>query len=141
MTNIEASAETRLPNGKRSIAYQSSVGNGSHLFSIQGLDGRSAPSRRFRDLVADISSDLGGYDRLSELEKQMTRRCASLSIMAEAIEANFVGSESIDVERYGQLCDRLGRLAQRLGLSRLARDVNKDLRGYLLDNPEPEDAA
>jgi hypothetical protein len=48
--------------------------------------------------------------------------------MAEAIEADLVGEKDIDVDRYGAICDRLGRVAQRLGLSRLARDVGKDER-------------
>jgi hypothetical protein len=46
-------------------------------------------------------------------------------MMCEAIEADLVGSNAIDIEKYGQLCDRFGRIAQRLGLSRLARDVGK----------------
>jgi len=99
------------------------VSNGTRLFSITGLDGRSAISRRFRDLVGDVSADLGGYGRLSELEKQLVRRAASLSVMCESVEADLVSGLDVDVDRYGMLCDRIGRLAQRLGLSRLARDI------------------
>jgi hypothetical protein len=125
IVSVMTQVEIRPSNEPLHPKLRSCVSNGSKLFTVEGLDGRSAPSRRFRDLVADVASDLGGFDRLSALEKQLIRRAASLSIMCEAIEADLVGEKQVDVERYGMLTDRLRRLAQRLGLSRLARDVEK----------------
>jgi hypothetical protein len=55
---------------------------------VAGLDGRTQTARRFRDLVEEISNDLGGPSVLSEGQRQLIRRAASLSIMAEAIEAD-----------------------------------------------------
>jgi hypothetical protein len=104
-----ANIETRSSVEQTSPKLRRCVSNGTRLFSV-GLDGRSSLSRRFRDIVADIASDLGGYDQLSEIQRQLVRRIASLAMMAEAIEADLVGSRDIDVERYGQLCDRIGPL-------------------------------
>jgi hypothetical protein len=86
---------------------------------------------RFRDLNDDIIADLGGRDRLSTGQLQLIRRAATLSIMAEAMEADAVASKAFDVDLYGVLCDRLGRCLQRLGLERVSRDVTPSLSAYL----------
>lgn len=104
---------------------------------MDGLDGRSQTARRFRDLVETIGNDLGGVDHLSEGQKQFIRRAATLSIMAEAMEADAVRNLAFDGEAYGVLCDRLGRCLQRLGLERVARDVTPTLQSYLAAKAQP----
>ena len=104
---------------------------------MDGLDGRSQTARRFRDLVETIGNDLGGVDHLSEGQKQLARRAATLSIMAEAMEADAVRNLAFDGEAYGVLCDRLGRCLQRLGLERKARDVTPTLQSYLAAKAQP----
>jgi hypothetical protein len=47
---------------------RSKVSNGTRLSSTQA-DGRTAVGRRFKDLVYDFASDLGGRDMLSEGQK------------------------------------------------------------------------
>ena len=91
----------------------------------------------FRDLVETIGNDLGGADHLSEGQKQLIRRAATLSIMAEAMEADAVRNLAFDGEAYGVLCDRLGRCLQRLGLERVARDVTPTLQSYLAAKAQP----
>src|ERR1700737_2830885 len=83
-------AESIPPVASRQRAHRSAVSNGTRLFCVDGLDGRSQTARRFRDLVETIGNDLGGVDHLSEGQKQLIRRAATLSIMAEAMEADAV---------------------------------------------------
>jgi hypothetical protein len=108
-------AETR---GRQS---RSRVTNGKQLF----LDGevRNRASRRFRDLLAGIASDLGGVNELSVGQMQLARRCALLSVQCEIMEAAAVDGKDFDLDQYGQLTDRLGRAFQRLGLRRQPRDI------------------
>ena len=68
-------------------------------------------SRRFRDVLASIATDLGGVDRLSEGQKQIARRCAMLSVECEIMESAAVAGQPFDLDAYGQLTDRLGRRA------------------------------
>jgi hypothetical protein len=93
---------------------RSKVTNGKHVF-VEGNNKRSPWTRRFKDILAQIIADLGGADLLSEGQRQIARRAATISIMCEKLE--------IDLEQYGQLTDRLGRCFNRLGLKRQARDV------------------
>jgi hypothetical protein len=90
---------------------------------------------KFTKLIAKPS--LGSVDHLSEGQKQLIRRAATLSIMAEAMEADAVRNLAFDGEAYGVLCDRLGRCLQRLGLERKPRDVTPDLKSYLEAKDRP----
>ena len=114
---------SRAPKGR------SKVTNGRQLF-IDG-DARLKVSRRFRDVLASIATDLGGVDRLSEGQKQIARRCAMLSVECEIMESAAVAGQPFDLDVYGQLTDRLGRAFQRLGLKRVMHDVTPDLGAYL----------
>jgi hypothetical protein len=85
------------------------LSNGKKLLPMS--DGRSMVARRFRDLYLDICNDLGGIDRLSEGQRQLSKRAAMLSAESERMEALAArgDKEEFDCEAYG-LCDRLGRL-------------------------------
>ena len=111
--------------------HRSSVTNGSRLFAVAGLDGRTQTARRFRDLVEVMTNDLGGADLLSEGQRQLIRRAASLSIMAESIEADLARDLAFDLNNYGMVCDRLRRILESLGLERKARPVNDDIDAVL----------
>ena len=115
---------------------RSRVTNGSKLLPLS--DGRSATARRFRDLYEDISADLGGVAMLSEGQRQLIRRAAMLSAESERMEALAArGEAEFDIDLYGMICDRLGRLFGRLGLERVSRDCTPDLRSYLAGKGTP----
>jgi hypothetical protein len=126
----------------RSPTTRSAVSNGSQLF-VDNVDGRSKEARRFRDVLAEIISDLGGADGLSEGQRQLARRCALMSVECERMEAKSVAGEAIDLDVFGQLSDRIGRAFQRLGLRRVKRVIN-DGSNVLADyfsKPLPKDGA
>src|ERR1700692_1230032 len=130
-------AENTSPVAGRQRAHRSAISNGTKLFCVDGLDGRSQTAMRFRDLVEGMGNDLGGHAHLSEGQKQLIRRAATLSIMSESVEADFIRNLAFDGEAYGVLCDRLGRCLQRLGLERKARDVTPTLQSYLAAKAQP----
>ena len=139
------------PNlARRKPEARSRVGNGKTLLPL--TDGRSATARRFRDLYEDIAADLGGIDQLSEGQRQLIRRAAMLSAECERMEAMAARNDrrpddaiawkseapfAFDLEIYGTLCDRLGRLFGRLGLERKTRDVTPSLQSYLQAKAAP----
>ena len=106
---MEPAVDTR-PIDRSQLAHRSSVTNGSRLFAVAGLDGRTQTARRFRDLIEIWTNDLGGPELLSEGQRQLIRRAASLSIMAESIEADLARDMAFDVTVYGTVCDRLRRI-------------------------------
>ena len=65
----------------------SRVSNGKQAFAIGG-DGRSAWTRRWRDIFDQHVADLGGPDAgLSEAQVSLCRRCAALAVELEQLEA------------------------------------------------------
>jgi hypothetical protein len=61
---------------------RSAVSNGARLFVTP--PGDTAWARRFRDVLAEIVSDLGGPDMLSEGQRQLARRAATSPSPASA---------------------------------------------------------
>ena len=120
---------TRTAAAPKPPTTRSRVSNGREL--VAGCDGRSAQARRYRDLMAEMISDLGGPDGLSEGQRQLVRRAAGLSVQAEAVEAAIIGGEDIDLGQYVTASNCLRRVLESLGLRRVAKDVTPDLASYL----------
>jgi hypothetical protein len=109
------------PQDSGNPAFKSAVTNGRRLFVVP--PGDNAWSRRFRDILDQIIADLGGPEGLSEGQRQLARRAATISIMCEKLEGEAAAGADIDLECYGQLSDRLGRAFNRLGIRRQQRDL------------------
>lgn len=109
---------------------------------LPGVDGRSGPARRFRDIVLAVGSDQGGLEHLSEARTQLVRRFAAACVLAEAVEARIAQGEPVDVAEHAQLSSTLVRLGQRIGIDRRSRTVTPTLGDYLGGTyPEEADAA
>src|SRR3984893_17129866 len=89
-----------IDKGGRSRSHRSSVSNGTRLFAISEIDGRTSTARRFRDIIETVTSDLGGKDLLSEAQRQLIRRASALSIMCESVEIDLVRDLPFDVANY-----------------------------------------
>ena len=111
---------------------RSAVTNGKRLHVIS--PGDSKWSRRFADVLGQVISDLGGPSGLSEGQRQLARRCATIAIACERMEGSAAAGQAIDLEVYGTLTDRLGRAFARLGLKRVARDVGPSLGDLLRED-------
>jgi hypothetical protein len=121
-----------------SPATRSRVTN--HADLLPGLDGRSASARRFRDLIGAFIADAGGLDRCSEVKLGLLRRLAAASVLAEVIEARAVNGEPVDVNEFCTLASTTVRLSQRVGISRVPRDVTPTVNDYI-DNANQESTA
>jgi hypothetical protein len=113
---------------------RSAVSNGRRLHVVTTPHGRETKwARRFRDVLGEIISDVqsNAVAGLSEGQRQLARRAATISITCEQMEGEAAQGNEIDLEQYGQLTDRLGRCFSRLGLRRQARDVGPTLSDFL----------
>jgi hypothetical protein len=123
---------SRMLRSVHGTDHRSAVTNGKRLHAA--YNGRGLWVRRFKDVLAEITNDLGGADLLSEGQRQLARRAATISIACERMEGRAVTGTDIDLEEYGRLTDRLGRTFQRLGLRRQARTVEPTLNEYVRAN-------
>jgi hypothetical protein len=107
----------------------SRVTNGADI--LPGVDGRSQIARRYRDITAALAADMGGAARMSEARGQLVRRFAAAAVMAEEMEARLANGEPIDIAQHALLASTLVRLASRIGIDRVPKDVTPTLSQYL----------
>ncbi len=114
-----AATAGRLPT------VRSAVSNGRKPF-IDG-DGRSPWSRRRRDLVELHIADMGGADRLSEAQISLAKRCATLEVQLEGLEALMSKGEPVDLDLYARVSSHLRRQLETLGIQRAQKDITPSL--------------
>ena len=100
---------------------RSRVSNGHDL--LPDVDGRSVIARRYRDIANAIFVDQSGANQCSEVRKQLIRRFAAAAVLTEQMESRLANGEQIDVQEHATLSSTLVRLAQRIGIDRIPRDV------------------
>lgn len=108
---------------------KSRISNGSAL--LPGVDGRSGIARRYRDIMSAILVDQGGAEFCSESRKQLVRRFAAAAVLAEQMESRLANGEQIDIAAHATLSSTQVRLAQRIGIDRVPREIGPSL-GELL---------
>jgi hypothetical protein len=123
---------------KRKSHARSRVSNGRDI--LPDVDGRSIVARRYRDVAGAILTDQGGEDRCSESRKQLIRRFAAAAVLAEQMESRLANGEKIDITEHALLCSTLARLASRIGIDRVPRDVTPSLAEHLTRYAQEDDA-
>src|SRR5262249_10852959 len=113
-------------------SFRSSVTNGRRILP-RIVDGRSLWARRYRDVLALHTQDLGGDANITEGERAILRRAATLIVELEQLEVKFAseGSKGYQIDRYQRMSNSLRRLLEALGLQRRQRDVTPTLDQYL----------
>lgn len=129
MEAVENSPVVRPTPDVRVPRVRSAVTNGKRLHVAKPGDG--AWARRFRDVLEQIIADLSGPDGLSEGQRQLARRAATIAIQCERLEGEAAAGNGIDIGEYSLLTSTLVRVVSRLGINRVARDVTPSLAAYL----------
>ena len=87
------------------------VSNGTVLLATG--DNRTVWCRRFRDLIAAHTNDLGGVEQVSEGERSIVRRISTLTCELESLEALF-SAQGCATERQLDLYSRVSSTVRRL---------------------------
>ena len=120
-------------NDTPEMRHQSGTGSASieGPSTIDALDRRTRPYKRYLAIRAAVIDDLGGEIALSEVQKQLVSKFATLALQLEVFEAAAMAGQAIDAEAFGRSAGHLRRLAEAIGLRREPRDVTPDLHTYL----------
>jgi hypothetical protein len=126
----------RQPTVTPSPRTRSAITNRSRIH--QNGDERSAGARRFRDLVAAFSADLG--DNLSEADMAMIRTAAALTLKSEQMQAALIAGQAIDSD----VLIRLASTSRRALAAVSAKAINRQpggatLQDYLARRAAPDD--
>jgi ribosomal protein S9 len=104
---------------------------------LQGVDQRTGPGRRFKDIVRAVIADQGGSDVIAEVRLQLIRRFAAEACLAEALEARMALGAEIDIIEHCQLAGTMSRIAARIGINRVLKDA-QTLDQYIAKAPAAE---
>ena len=91
----------RIPNRKR--------------FFLEKIDGRSAPARRYRDLLALFRKDLTAPPTTAT--EQLLRTAASLAVTQEMLQTDLAAGRPVNALALARVAGSLGRTLRRLGLT------------------------
>jgi hypothetical protein len=132
-TSAVRAAVDSVPSRQRSR-----ITNGTAL--LPGTSGRSAWTRRCKDVIAEHLADMGGSDNTSAAERSIVRRAAVLTTELEMLEARFAQAEGMatatDLDLYQRMAGNLRRLLEAVGLQRRAKDIGPTLGELLRQDHE-----
>jgi hypothetical protein len=89
---------------------RSRVTNGSRV--LIGIKGSSKYGRRFRDLIAAYTAEIGGV--LTEFEKAMVKQAAALAIQSEVLQAAVINGEAVDADNMIRISSEVRRILDAL---------------------------
>jgi ribosomal protein L12E/L44/L45/RPP1/RPP2 len=110
----------RAPVAPKSTRSRSAITNRSKVH--QQVDARSATARRFRDLIAAFSADLG--DDLSEADMAMVRTAAGLTLKSELMQADLAAGKDVDAETLIKLAGTSRRALAAIAVKAAERKPN-----------------
>lgn len=117
--------------GPDALTIPAANGKGKvRLLTRKHLDGRTKARRQFDAIVNAIASDLGGANRLSTVQSHLIEGFAGAAVIVHDLNAKMLLGKQVDLLQYGSAVSTLVRLASRVGLGRVAKDI-PPLRDYL----------
>jgi len=112
---------------------------------LPGIDNRCYWVRRVRDIIDRHTTDLGGDDALSEAERSIIKRAATLVCEAERMERRFAqvpenGSVPLaELHTYSMLANTLRRLLDMAGLEKRTHDITPTIDAYIVAHADDAD--
>ena len=93
------------------------------------VDGRGSLAKRFKEIACQVMVDQS--DDLPAVRLQLVKRFVGVCVLCETIEGQVVAGETVEVTEYSALISALVRLANRIGIDRIPRNVTPNLNDYL----------
>ena len=109
------------------------------LLSRAALDGRTAVAKQFDSIAASIATDMGGEDQLCTIQKHLVEAFAGCAVNVSDLNARLLLGEKVDLAQHAQAVTTLVRVASRLPIGRVARQI-PSMAEYLRSLPPQQPA-
>lgn len=103
----------------------------ARLRTLDDLDRRTKAGQAALKLRDDMAADLGGWDRLSAMQRELVSNAALLGAMIEDAGVTYLKGEPVDLAEFMALTNAQRRLLADLGLDRRLTNVTPNAREYL----------
>jgi hypothetical protein len=101
------------------------------LLNRDNLDGRTKAAQQFDAIASGIAADLGGEEQLSTVAKHLVEAFAGAALHVGDLNARLLLGEKVDIVTHAHAISAMVRVATRIGVHRLPRDVTPSLGEYL----------
>jgi hypothetical protein len=101
------------------------------LLTRESLDQRTNASKAFDRIVTEITADLGGEENLSTVQKGLIEAYAAASVVLADLNTRLLLGQQIDLADHAAAISSMIRVAARIGVHRVPRDVTPRLAEYL----------
>jgi hypothetical protein len=91
---------------------------------MQQLDARTGVAQALQMRFAALTDDLGGSDALSYQQRSLVERALWLEYWLQQQEIQLATGADFDAGKWTQACNALQGIYSKLGLQRVAHDVN-----------------
>lgn len=109
----------------------SKVGAKVRLRTLADVDRRTRAAQEAFALRDDLAGDLGGWDHLSAMQRELVENSAILGAMLKDASATYLSGGAVDLAEFMALTNAQRRLLSDLGLERKARDVTPSIQTYM----------
>ena len=96
----------------------------ARILTRASIDGRTRARKRFDAIATGIAEDLGGEGQLSTVQRHMVEAFAGAAIHVHDLNARLLLGEEVDIMDHSQAISTMVRIASRIGIHRVAREVN-----------------
>src|SRR5882672_2739131 len=100
------------------------------LLTRHALDRRTRASKQAEAIANGIAEDLGGVDQLSTVQRHLIEAFAGEAVKMHHLNAQLLLGKEIDLNDHSHAISNMVRIAQRIGVQRVARDVTPTVRAY-----------
>jgi hypothetical protein len=95
----------------------------ARLRTLADIDRRTRAGQAAFKLRDDLAADLGGFDRLSAMQRELVENAAVLGAMLKDAAASYLSGEPVDLPEFMALTNAQRRLLADLGLERRMLNV------------------
>jgi hypothetical protein len=107
------------------------------LLTRAELDGRSGAAKTFDAIARGIAADLGGEAQLSTVQKHLVEAFAGCAIHVNDLNVKLLTGQPVDILVHSYVISTLCRVASRIGLHRVAKDIAGDPLDYVRGEVSP----
>jgi hypothetical protein len=86
---------------------------------------------KFDAIASGIAEDLGGNDRLTTVQKHLVEAFAGVALAVSDLNARLLLGEEVDILEQSQAVSSMVRVAQRIGINRVPKNITPSLSDIL----------
>ena len=117
-------AAEKAPDAVRKPYRRPSRSVKAQVLTHENIDGRLRARKKFDAIARGVAQDIAGNNQLSTVQLHLIEAFAGVAIHVNNLTARLLRGEDVNVLEHSQAISTMVRVAQRIGIHRLAREIS-----------------